>query len=132
MTDTVLPTLEENHSPPFRLCNPMRDFEPGLTIMDNIQSAIRNSNSAIIIMSQHYVNSPWCTAELEECCTENMKDPGFKLFIIMMQARDALVNINQYESYVQRFLSSDKVLDRYDPDLFKKISSSTSVSEKCS
>ena len=122
VADTVLPTLEENRSPPFRLCNHIRDFEPGLTIIVNIQSAIRNSNSAIIMMSQDYVNSPWCTKELEECCTENMKDPGFKLFVIMMQTRDVLVNINQYESYVQRFLSSDKDLDRYDPDLFKKIS----------
>ena len=129
VTDTVLPVLEENHSPPFKLCIHMRDFEPGLPIIDNIRSAIRNSNSAIIIMSQDDVNNPWCTKELEECCTENMKDPEFKLFIIMMQERDALVNINQYESYVQKFLSSDKVLDRHDPDCFKKISRELSQSK---
>ena len=74
VTDTILPALEENHDPPMTLCIRKRDFKPGLSIIDNIRLAIKNSKSAIIIMSQDFVNTEWCTKEFEECCLKNIKD----------------------------------------------------------
>ena len=79
--------------------------------------------SAIIIMSQDFVNSEWCTKEFEECCLENIKDPAFTLFIVMMQGRDTLVKVDQYEDFVKKYLHSDTVLNKDDPHLIKKISS---------
>ena len=122
VTNTVLPALEENPDPPLKLCNHTRDFEPGVQIIDNIRSAIKNSKSAIIIMSQDFVDSPWCTREFEECCIENLKDPGFKLFVVLMQPRNTLTNVRQYEEHMKKFLHSDKVLNKDDPKLFEKIS----------
>ena len=122
VTNTVLPALEESRDPPLNLCNHTRDFEPGVQIIDNIRSAIKNSKSAIIIMSQDFVDSPWCTREFEECCIENLKDPGFKLFVVLMQPRNTLTNVRQYEEHMKKFLHSDKVLNKDDPKLFEKIS----------
>ena len=68
--DTILPELEENQNPPFKLCIHSRDFKPGDPICDNIQKAISQSNSAIIIMSQAFVDSIWCKAEFMQCVTK--------------------------------------------------------------
>ena len=74
-TPKIVPIeLEEEHG--LKLCVHRRD------IKWNIMNAIRNSNSAIIIMSQDYINSLWCVEEFEDCYMENMKDPAFKLFVI--------------------------------------------------
>ena len=59
-------------------------------------NAIKNSNSAIIVMSQDYVDSLWCKEEFEQCYMEHMKDPAFKLFVIMMQPADSLENTSLY------------------------------------
>ena len=51
----LLPELEETRD--FKLCIHSRDFTPGRDIKDNIEEAIEGSNSAIIIMSQGFVDS---------------------------------------------------------------------------
>ena len=71
--------LEEEYD--LHLCIPRRDFKAGWDIKWNIMNAIRNSNSAIIIMSQDYINSLWCVEEFEDCYMENMKDPAFKFLL---------------------------------------------------
>ena len=108
--------LEEKHG--FKLCIHRRDFKAGWDIKWNIMNAIRNSNSAIIIMSQDYINSLWCVEEFEDCYMENMKDSAFKLFVILMQAADTLNTTNEY---MRSFFSKKTYLEREDPKLFKKI-----------
>ena len=53
--ETILPELKENCDPPFKLLIHSRDFGPGIQIIKNIENAIQNSNSAIIVMSQGFV-----------------------------------------------------------------------------
>ena len=51
----LLPELEEERD--FKLCIHSRNFTPGRDIKDNIEEAIENSKSVIIIMSQGFVDS---------------------------------------------------------------------------
>ena len=53
--NTILPELKENHDPSFKLFIHTPDFDPGLKIFD-IQKAIINSNTAILVTSQAFVN----------------------------------------------------------------------------
>ena len=108
--------LEEKHD--FKLCIHRRDFKAGWDIKWNIMNAIRNSNSAIIIMSQDYINSLWCAEEFEDCYMENMKDPTFKLFVILIQPADTL---NMKNEYIKSFFTKKTYLEKEDPKLFKKI-----------
>ena len=102
----------------FKLCIHRRDFLAAWDIKWNIMNAIRNSNSAIIVLSQDYVNSLWCVEEFEDCYMEHMKDPTFKLFVIMMQPAETMNITNEY---IKCFLSKSTYLEREDPELFKKI-----------
>ena len=77
----------------FKLCIHSRNFAPGGDIKDNIEDAIEGSNSAIIVISQGFVDSMWCKEEFTHCYIENMKDAAFNLFVIMMLPADTLVNI---------------------------------------
>ena len=55
--NTIMSELEQKHDPPFKLCVHENDFELGKEIFDNMQAAIENSNSAILVMSQGFLDS---------------------------------------------------------------------------
>ena len=112
----LLPELEENRS--FKLCIHSRNFTPGRDIKDNIEEAIESSNSAIIVMSQGFVDSIWCKEECTHCYIENMKDAAFNLFVIMMQPADTLANIS---NYMKTFFAHKTYLQNDDPELFSKL-----------
>ena len=113
--ETLRTQLEQERQ--FKLCIHRRDFLAAWDIMWNINNAIKNSNSAIIIMSQNYINSLWCKEEFEQCYLEHMKDPAFKLFVIMMQPVEDLEDIS---IYMERFFSQKTYLLKDDPAIFKK------------
>ena len=114
----LLPEFEGNQDPPFKLCIHVRDFDPGYRIFDNIQNAIVSSNAAIMVMSQAFVNSIWCKEEFERCYIENMNDPAFQLFVIMMQPADTLQNLSES---MKTFFAQRTYLQRDDPNLIQKI-----------
>ena len=115
---TLLPEFEGNQDPPFKLCIHVRDFNPGFRIFDNIQNAIVSSNTAILVMSQAFVNSIWCKEEFERCYIENMNDPAFQLFTIMMQPPDTLQNLSET---MKTFFTQRTYLEKEDPNLIQKI-----------
>ena len=59
------PELEQETNPPFKLTIHLRDFRADTLIYVNIRNAVVNSNSAIILMSQAYIDSRWCREEFE-------------------------------------------------------------------
>ena len=57
VVNDLVPALEEDRD--FKLFIHSRDFILGRDIIDNIEEAIEGSNSAIIVMSQGFVDSKW-------------------------------------------------------------------------
>ena len=115
----ILPELEEKHDPPFKLFI-SEDFEPSYSIIKNMQAAIQNSNSTILVMSQGFVDSQWCQQEFEYCHIEHMNYPAFKLFIIMMQPMDSLQNLTEC---MKQYFVQETYLKKDDEKLFTKIAS---------
>ena len=116
--DSILPELEENHDPPLKMFIHDRDFTPGQEITINISNAINNCNSAIIVMSQGFIDSPRCKEEFTKCLAESEEDPAFKLFIILMEEVDTLVNIPEN---MKIFFKDMTYVKKEDPKLFEKI-----------
>ena len=113
---TILPELEEVRN--FKLHIHCRDITPGRDIKDNIEAAIEDSKSAILLMSQGFVDSMWCKEDFTYCYIENMNDPAFHMFVIMMQPADTLVNIS---NYMKTFFANKTYLQVDDPELFAKL-----------
>ena len=116
--DSILPKLEENHDPPLKMFIHDRDFTPGRDITINICNAINNCNSDIIVMSQGFIDSPRCKEEFTKCLAESEEDPAFKLFIILMEEVDTLVNIPEN---IRIFFKEKTYVKKDDPKLFEKI-----------
>ena len=112
------PKLEVDHSPPFKLLIHERDFRADTLIYVNIVNAVKDSNSAIILLSQAYIDSRWCREEFEECMEENANDPSYRLFVILMEP---LEQLQRPSAYMTKYLRSKTFLQRSDPQLFKKL-----------
>ena len=112
----LLPELEETRLLKLHIHN--SNFTPGRDIKDNIEEAIEDSTSAIIVMSQGFVDSMWCKEEFTHCYIGNMKDAAFNLFVIMMQPADKLVNISPY---MKTFFANRTYLLVNNPELFTKL-----------
>ncbi|XP_062996193.1 toll-like receptor 13 [Elgaria multicarinata webbii] len=61
----LVPSLEKGGGPIFRLCLHHRDFQPGRYIIDNIVDSIHNSRHTICIISRNYLQSEWCSMEIQ-------------------------------------------------------------------
>ncbi|AWP21060.1 Toll-like receptor 22 [Scophthalmus maximus] len=59
----LLPKLEGEQG--WRLCLHHRDFEPGKPIIENITDAIYGSRKTICVISRRYLESEWCSREMQ-------------------------------------------------------------------
>uniref|UniRef100_A0A8C0H4X2 TIR domain-containing protein n=1 Tax=Chelonoidis abingdonii TaxID=106734 RepID=A0A8C0H4X2_CHEAB len=59
----LLPTLEDKYH--WKLCLHYRDFEPGKCILKNIVENIYASRKTICVITHHYLESEWCSKEIQ-------------------------------------------------------------------
>nr|AST16086.1 toll-like receptor 13 [Scophthalmus maximus] len=59
----LVPVLEEQQG--WRVCLHHRDFEPGKPIVENITDAIYGSRKTICVISRNYLQSEWCSREIQ-------------------------------------------------------------------
>ncbi|XP_075305522.1 uncharacterized protein LOC142367435 isoform X2 [Odontesthes bonariensis] len=59
----MLPVLEGEQG--WRLCLHHRDFQPGKPIIENITDAIYGSRKTICVISRPYLQSEWCSREIQ-------------------------------------------------------------------
>ena len=73
--NSVQPKLELEPNPPFKLLFHTRDFHGATLIIQNILDGIRKSNCAIVLMSQEYIDAPWCREEFQASNQASMAYP---------------------------------------------------------
>ncbi|XP_078390119.1 uncharacterized protein LOC144672168 [Cetorhinus maximus] len=61
----LVPNLETTGPQCFKLCLHHRDFELGKYVIDNIVDSIYQSRKTICVMSHNYLESEWCSMELQ-------------------------------------------------------------------
>jgi len=64
IVDNILHPLEAVQ-PPYKICWHLRDFIPGMSINEQISSAVSNSRKVLFIFSEHFEESDFCRFELE-------------------------------------------------------------------
>ncbi len=112
--------LDLEYGGKFKLLIHQRDFKAGVLIMASIQNAVRNSNCALILLSQTYIKSKWCQQEFEECMEENKKDPNYRIIVILMQPL-AILEQEKLTPYMITFLRSKTYLELDDSKLWTKL-----------
>ncbi|GCB74108.1 hypothetical protein scyTo_0003195 [Scyliorhinus torazame] len=83
--EELVPNLEENMQPPLKLCLHHRDFELGVDIFENIQSAISNSRKTLCVISNDYLRSEWCRLEVQLASMRLFVDYHDVLILIFLE-----------------------------------------------
>ncbi|XP_008296085.1 toll-like receptor 13 [Stegastes partitus] len=84
----MLPVLEGEQG--WRLCLHHRDFQPGKPIIENITDAIYGSRKTICVISRRYLQSEWCSREIQMASFrlfDEQKDVLILLFLEDIPAR---------------------------------------------
>ncbi|XP_072280617.1 uncharacterized protein [Pyxicephalus adspersus] len=64
VTEHLLPNLEQDGPPFFKVCIHNRDFEIGRDIVENIMDSIYKSRWTISVITRSYLQSNWCSLEM--------------------------------------------------------------------
>nr|XP_033815701.1 toll-like receptor 4 [Geotrypetes seraphini] len=76
----------EGGLPPFRLCLHFRDFTPGVSIASNIiQEGFLKSRNAIVIISDHFMESRWCGFEFELALSWQFLEGNASIIVIVLE-----------------------------------------------
>ena len=114
--------LDKEYGGKYRLLIHQRDFHAGTLIMANIQYAVRDTNCAVVLLSQKYIRSRWCVQEFEECMEEASKDPSYGLVVILMQEM-AILKQETLSPYMKTYLRNRTYLEVTDPKLWQRLES---------
>ncbi|GFU16649.1 toll-like receptor 2 [Nephila pilipes] len=80
----LLPALEtQTHK--IVCCLPDRDFIAGCSVVNNIASAIEQSRTTLLILSNEYLNSDWCRFEAEIAQHKLFEDTRNGLILILLE-----------------------------------------------
>lgn len=99
--EQLVPKLEGG-TPRFQLCLHYRDFIPGIPITTNIvNEGIRRSRKALIILSQNFIESKWCSFEFEMVMSWQFLESQCGIIIILLEAVNMahlkhLLGLNKY------------------------------------
>lgn len=90
----LLPNLEGNGSS-LKLCLHHRDFEPGRYIVDNIVSAVYSSRKTICVVSRNFLNSEWCSLEIQLASYRLFDEHRDVLLLVLLES----ISEKQLSSY---------------------------------
>ncbi|XP_063794589.1 toll-like receptor 4 [Pseudophryne corroboree] len=99
--EQLVPKLEGS-VPPFQLCLHYRDFVPGIPITSNIvNEGIRRSRNALIIVSQNFMESKWCSFEFEMAMSWQFLESQCGIIVILLEAVEdvqlkQMIGLNKY------------------------------------
>ncbi|KAM6473004.1 uncharacterized protein PHA67_005986 [Liasis olivaceus] len=79
----LLPVLENQYC--WKLCLHHRDFKPGQPIIENIVDSIYASRKTICIISRHYLESEWCSKEIQVASFRIFDDHKDVLVLIFLE-----------------------------------------------
>ncbi|XP_018429933.1 PREDICTED: toll-like receptor 13 [Nanorana parkeri] len=84
VTEQLLPNLEQNGPPFFKVCIHNRDFEIGRYIVENIMDSIYNSRWTVCVISRSYLQSNWCSLEMRMATYRLLTESKDSLILIFL------------------------------------------------
>ncbi len=61
-----------------------RDFMAGATVVENIQEALRSSKTTLVLLSPHFVASPWCLYEAREAVNLSVEEARRVIVLVVL------------------------------------------------
>ncbi|XP_018408548.1 PREDICTED: toll-like receptor 13 [Nanorana parkeri] len=98
----LIPSLEKTYQR--KLCLHHRDFEPGKAIVDNIIDNIYCSRKTICVISRHYLDSEWCSKEMQIASYRLFDEHADVLILLFLEqiSHHRLSLYHQFRSVVKK------------------------------
>lgn len=122
--EELVPNLEGNVTHR-KLCIHHRDFVVGECIATNIVNAIESSKRIVILCSQNYLQSEWCSYEFKTSHQQALRDRSRRIILIMMED----VEKKSLDKEIKAYVSTNTYLDRKDPLFWSKLAYSVPESK---
>ncbi|KAM9308470.1 uncharacterized protein PAF06_012678 [Gastrophryne carolinensis] len=105
----LLPNLELNGPPFFKVCIHDRDFEIGRDILDNISESICKSRWTVCVISHNFLQSNWCSLEMRMAIYRLLDESKDSLILIFIEkiTREEL----QYHHRLTKLMNKKTYLD---------------------
>ncbi|KAM5171913.1 toll-like receptor 12 [Mantella aurantiaca] len=84
VNEKLLPSLEQNGPPFFRVCIHNRDFEVGKDIVENIMDSIYNSRWTVCVITRTYLHSNWCSLEMRMATYRLLAESKDSLILVFL------------------------------------------------
>ncbi|XP_069835202.1 toll-like receptor 13 [Dendropsophus ebraccatus] len=84
VTEQLLPNLEQNGPPFFKVCIHNRDFVIGRDIVENIVDSIYSSRWTICVITRSYLQSNWCSLEIRMATYRLIAESKDSLILIFL------------------------------------------------
>jgi hypothetical protein len=104
VTEELVPKLEKEHQ--FKCCFHERDFQIGVTVMQNIVNCVDKSQVFVVVLTPSYVNSTWCMFELflaqsrlNQTMSTSLQLNSQNLIIVVKQSIDKMAISRISKSY---------------------------------
>ncbi|KAM4034431.1 uncharacterized protein ACNLHF_021052 [Anomaloglossus baeobatrachus] len=104
VTEQLLPNLEQNGPPFFKVCIRNRDFEIGRDIVENIVDSISSSRWTICVITRSYLQSNWCSLEIRMATYRLVAESKDSLILVFLD------DIPREE--LQQYHKLTKILDK--------------------
>lgn len=123
----LLPRLEGRQSASWKLCVHHRDFAVGESIATNIVNAIDRSKRVIIILSNEFLESDWCSYEFRTAHSQALRERARRIILIMMND----VNIDKLDKELKAYISTNTYLKADDSLFWSKLEYALPEPRKC-
>ncbi len=107
----TLQLIEDLESRGFKVCFHKRDFEPGVTIIDNIMMAVDKSKRTICILSPSFAASPWCSWEFITVFSDDIEEHQRRLLLVVKEG----VAWESLSLAMQRYMRDFTYIDTENP-----------------
>ncbi|KAM4030662.1 uncharacterized protein ACNLHF_018315 [Anomaloglossus baeobatrachus] len=104
VTEQLLPNLEQNGPPFFKVCIHNRDFEIGRDIVENIVDSISSSRWTICVITRSHLQSNWCSLEIR-----------MATYRLVAESKDSLILVfldDIHREELQHYHKLTKILDK--------------------
>uniref|UniRef100_A0A670K4N3 TIR domain-containing protein n=1 Tax=Podarcis muralis TaxID=64176 RepID=A0A670K4N3_PODMU len=102
VVNNVLEKLEVQGEPSLRLCFGPRDFAPGEYYIDNVQNGISQSRKTLCVVSDNYLESEWCSLEIQLACSKIYYQREDPLVVVFMEE---IPNYSQQQNNIPQYIA---------------------------